>query len=293
MTFTERPVVAAVDGSDSDSEIVRWAVADARARSTSLRIVCAFGSRTTYPMLATFPTLPDVSAADARHRGDRIVDRARNAAIVLDPELPIDGAVLDGSPAQVLVEESSRAAVMVLGSRRLGPLGASLLGSVSSQVPPRSHCPVVILRGPTALAAQTPLVVVGVDSSESAEAVLAFAFEYASWHGAPLRAVLCWRHDVLATLSWRAEPSPPPMAEMWLSEALSGWGEKYPDVSVSHLVVRRHPIDGLLAESAAAGLLVVGTRGSNAVASMMLGSVSQGLVHHATCPVVVVPAHSA
>jgi nucleotide-binding universal stress UspA family protein len=56
-------------------------------------------------------------------------------------------------------------------------------------------------------------------------------------------------------------------------------------------VVREHPVAGLVSEAAGAHLLVVGAHGRHALAGTLLGSVSQGVLHHATCPVAVIPEH--
>jgi nucleotide-binding universal stress UspA family protein len=79
--------------------------------------------------------------------------------------------------------------------------------------------------------------------------------------------------------------------EAWLSEALAGWREKYPDVEVHSGVVRDAPVPGLVAASVGQSLLVVGTRRRHSLAGALLGSVSQGVLHHAVCPVAVVPSH--
>jgi nucleotide-binding universal stress UspA family protein len=69
---------------------------------------------------------------------------------------------------------------------------------------------------------------------------------------------------------------------------IAGWQEKYPDVAVHRGVVREHPVEGLVAQSHADTLLVVGNHARHAHMTTLLGSVSQGVLHHATCPVAVV-----
>jgi nucleotide-binding universal stress UspA family protein len=73
-----------------------------------------------------------------------------------------------------------------------------------------------------------------------------------------------------------------------LAERLAGWCEKYPDVPVRRLVVRDRPARALVGESGRAQLVVVGSRGRGGLRGMVLGSVSQALLHHAHCPVAVV-----
>jgi nucleotide-binding universal stress UspA family protein len=148
-----------------------------------------------------------------------------------------------------------------------------------------------VVRGPAGRPEEGAAVIAGVDGTAGDTAVLDFAFEHASRHHVALHAVLCWRPDLLASMTWRAEPPPPAHVEAWLSQSLGGWREKYPDVPVHDLVVRDHPVAGLVAASMAQYLLVVGSRGRHALAGTLLGSVSQGVLHHATCPVAVVPTH--
>ena len=76
-----------------------------------------------------------------------------------------------------------------------------------------------------------------------------------------------------------------------LSEQLAGWREKYPDVPVTEVVERSHPVEALVRASRTADLVVVGCRGRGGFGGMLLGSVSQGLIRHADCPVAVVHAH--
>ena len=78
---------------------------------------------------------------------------------------------------------------------------------------------------------------------------------------------------------------------MWLCEALAGWRDRYADVAVHPEVIREHPVAGLVLASSAQYLLVVGTTGHHTLPGAPLGSVSQGVLYRATCPVAVVPTH--
>ncbi len=73
-----------------------------------------------------------------------------------------------------------------------------------------------------------------------------------------------------------------------LAERLAGWAAKYPDVAVERVVTMDRPTHALQERSAGAQLLVVGSRGRGGVVGTILGSVSQTLLHHAACPVVIV-----
>jgi nucleotide-binding universal stress UspA family protein len=75
-----------------------------------------------------------------------------------------------------------------------------------------------------------------------------------------------------------------------LSEALAGMRERYPEVAVREHLVRGRIRRTLLDLSGSAQLLVVGARGRGGLSGLLLGSVSQASLHHADCPVLVVPA---
>lgn len=288
MTVQRLPVVVGVDESDGADQALAWAAEEARSRAVGLRLVCAYGAVFTYgglTMFGTFPIpdLPDVSGATAE-----LLAKAAARIAELAPEIEVTTQAVDDDAPHALVEESADASLVVLGSRHRTGAGSVVLGSASSAVAAQAACPVVVLRGPTGLAAEHAEVVVGVDGRISSEAVLAFGFDYASRRDVPLRAVLCWHPDRLAEMMWRAEQPAPAQAEAWLSEALAGWRERYPDVAVHSGVERQHPVDGLVAASNGQDLLVVGSRGRHGMAGALLGSVSQGVLHHANCPVAVV-----
>ncbi|WP_395373375.1 universal stress protein [Streptomyces tubercidicus] len=70
---------------------------------------------------------------------------------------------------------------------------------------------------------------------------------------------------------------------------MAGRRAAHPDVELHHEVVRGHPVQVLTQASAHALGLIVGTRGRGGFTGMMLGPVSQGVLHHAQCPVITVP----
>lgn len=74
-----------------------------------------------------------------------------------------------------------------------------------------------------------------------------------------------------------------------LSETTAGWSEKYPDVALTHEVVRGHPVEELARASEHALAVVVGRRGRGGHTGMRLGSVVHGLLHRALSPVITVP----
>ena len=284
-----RPVVAGVDGSACALQAVRWAAAEAVRRGRPLRLVAAHawpaGGLIGDPGLGVDPqaVLRDVVLG-------HLAVAAATAAVVA-PELPVEQVEATGLPVPVLQGESVRADLVVLGDRGLGGFTGLLIGSVAVALAAHASCPVAVVRGaePDGTGPRREPVVVGVDGSPGSEAAVAFAFEAAALRGVPLVAVHTWQDLVVdATMAplidWDVVEAD---EREVLAERLAGWGEKYPDVELRRLVTRDRPARALVEESGRAQLVVVGSRGRGGLAGMLLGSVSQALLFHAACPVVV------
>jgi nucleotide-binding universal stress UspA family protein len=158
-----------------------------------------------------------------------------------------------------------------------------LVGSVAYGVAGHAPCDVVVVR-------QLPSpprgeLVAAVDGSpESRRRVLDFAFAEAELRGASLRVVHAWRGFEAA------EPSDTHERGRWLvlREVLAGYREDHPDVDVIEEAVRGHPVEVLRQAAEGADLLVVGSHGYGAFAGLVMGSVSQAMLHHSPCPLAVV-----
>ncbi|GAA4236657.1 nucleotide-binding universal stress UspA family protein [Streptosporangium album] len=73
-----------------------------------------------------------------------------------------------------------------------------------------------------------------------------------------------------------------------MRDRFAAWPEKFPEVEVVEDVQGAHPVQALTDASTRADLVVVGSRGRSVVGSVVLGSVSRGVLHHAHCPVAVI-----
>ncbi len=286
MSAATSPIVVGFDGSDPARAAVRWATTEAVARGVPLRIVCAYHWMVRYIPVPMFSSLEVSDRSQHQAIAERMLADAAREAQQQDASVKVDVAAVGGTPTDVLVEESASAGMVVLGSAALRGHDFSVVGSVSAHVVARSSCPAVVVRSdPPAQGA----IVAGVDGTESAQHVLDYAFHHASIHNAPLLVVLAWRLDLPKLLEWRSEPSLGSRAEAWLAEALAGWREEYPDVVVEEQIVEDQPSTALVRASAGQRLLVVGRHGHRATIDTMLGSVSQSVLHHAVCPVAVLP----
>lgn len=278
-------IVVGVDGSASALQAVRWAAAEAVRHKVGLRLVHVCRMPSELNAGGELDAVRDL----LRDQGRNWLAEARQVAVEAGspPVTVLESAFV----VPALVEESLTASLLVLGTRGLGGFTGLLIGSTATTLAGRVHCPMIVVRGDTPVGGP---VVVGVDGLPDAEAAVAFAFSEASKHGTDLVAVHAW-HDSLPDTVLLGHPAPPDFepaqqrAYETLGERLAGWQEKYPDVHVTREVVRDHPSRALLRHADSARLVVVGTRGRGGFKGLILGSTSQHLLHHAPCPVAIVP----
>lgn len=134
-------------------------------------------------------------------------------------------------------------------------------------------------------------IVVGVDGSACAKAALEYAVQEAALRGAQLRIVSAWE---LTAMTDPGSVFPPAAidrlreeAQAAVRDALERAAELQPAVPSEGKVVEGHAARVLIEEAKDASLIVVGNRGRGGFASLLLGSTSQQVVHHAHCPVTV------
>lgn len=139
---------------------------------------------------------------------------------------------------------------------------------------------------------RTSIVVVGVDDTESSRRALEWAACEAVRRGATLQVVTAWTWDA-AEGAPLAAVDPGTLEEIAEQTQIRAVEEvvgamDVPPV-VAREVVRSTAADALVEASRHADLVVVGTHGRGPVRSVLLGSVSQSVIKHAECPVVVMP----
>lgn len=285
----EKPLVVGVDGSDPSLAALDWAVDEAVARRVPLLVVHA--SRwdeysSVEPSFAlsrpSFQVFADHLAASAVERAAR-----RSAG------LKVTSKVLPEDPALALVRLAEEASAVVVGSRGHGELAELLLGSVSLAVAARSVAPVIVVRGlekPYEIHA-LPTVAVGIDDPAEAAFALDFAFREAELRGASVTAVHAWRCPAQEVPDY---PRTAPgghlrRAENRVTEALREPTTARPGIAVRREIVQGTARAALLDASTAADLLVVGARRRQGRTGMQLGPVNHAVLHHAHCPVAVVP----
>ncbi|MFJ1980138.1 universal stress protein [Streptomyces albogriseolus] len=282
-----RPIVVGVDPDPSKRLALAWAADEADRRRLPLRLVHAQGVPTGgYRSGETRPSWEEWNQA-LHELGDQVLKEAVAFVRSRHPEVEVSTLLAEGEPAWVLRQEARGAALVVVGSWHLSRRREMSSSSVILPLTAHAPCPVAVVPEPEHVTQQPAYFVVGVDGSPHAAAAVDVAFEEAALRGAHLRALYVWHPPLLGVLD---EDAAVRECRRLLSETVAGRTATYPDVELHHEVVRGHPVQVLAEASEHALGLVVGTRGHGGFTGMLLGSVSQGVLHHAGCPVITVPA---
>ncbi|MGZ4475937.1 MAG: universal stress protein [Nocardioides sp.] len=275
-------VIACYDGSPDAKRALAWAADLAKSKKAPLQVVVALGDA----------RVRRITELDVQWQAEHEAALTEDAEAAV-AKLSLENASLELSPwdaAPSVLERADESSVIVLGSRGHGRWASTFVGSVSQHVAQHAPCTVVVVREPSDPDEKS--VVVGVDGSDGGRPALDFAFDYASANGVPVTALYV-SESALARLGRRHERPMSPedselaAAEPLVTEALKPYTDKYGDVTVRHELVSGSAVRSLADASEHAGLLVVGSRGRGAFESLLLGSVGQGMLHHARCPVAI------
>lgn len=300
-------IVVGVDGSRDADAALRWAVGEAWLRGDRLDTVLAWA--------------PDDCPREVRERayapGSHSVEGAAlrvlqdSVARARDPRrpVPVTERAVYADAAEALLSASSTADLLVVGLRGSRRLHRYLVGSVTAACLHEATRPVVVVRAGTASAADaasaagtastadtdsaaTAPVVVGVDGSATSLNALRWAAAEAVLHAAPLHVVHAWLPTLGLHLGQHADTDREAI-ERTVRQALddhvrAGLAE-VPDIDVDIRLALGGSATTLLTAAAAARLLVLGSRGAGGFTGLLLGATAHQCVHHAHCPVVVVP----
>ncbi|WP_461036929.1 universal stress protein [Streptomyces mayteni] len=281
------PITVGVDGSTESQAALEWAAREATRRELPLRLTHAWMEEALF-----MPTPPDEGVAR------RLIEGAEAEVRSGHPELTVTTRLVPDTAASGLVGESEDAELLVLGSRGHGTVVGFLLGSVGQPVIAHAACPVVSVRSIEARRTmEGDEVVVGLsDLGPGSEPLLDAAFTTAAGRGAGVRAVHVWGapstfgRDIPDLLQRRGHQPVEDQQARLLSETLDPWRERYPRVRVTeHLRFGNAAEELLAATSFRAALVVVGRRVHRPHLSLRIGPVAHAALHHASCPVAVVP----
>ncbi|GGV81960.1 universal stress protein [Streptomyces griseoloalbus] len=286
-----RPITAGIDGTGESLAALSWAAREAVRRGVPLRVVHAW----------RFQAHDAVDTGDRATQEQWVRESAGEAARTVrerHPDLAVTVDVLEGDAVDTLTGVAADAQMLVLGSRGHGRIMGFLVGSVGQQVIVGAGRPVVFVRAgdrPSNEVAGHEIVVGQQGGPQDSAAALGFAFETASRRGATVRAVRAWTLPPVfayspASLQLLDEAGGlEPYERKGLAAALAPWRERYPDVHVVEHVEMGSAGQVLLSVAGTAQLMVVGRRARRTAVGARIGSVAHGVLHHADCPVAVVP----
>jgi nucleotide-binding universal stress UspA family protein len=288
------PIVAGTDGSEESLAAVGWAATESARRRVPLSIMHVAEPHHGLPAARTHPPRHDGAGRlrhDLPHRARSALARASHRAAEAAPGVDLRTSAVFGRADQVLTALTARAPLLVIGTRGAGGFPGLRLGSVALGLACRARCPVVFV--PVGTEPVVGEIVVGIDDCDEATAALGFGFGEADVRGARLTALHVWAQPQAGRLDgyhdWVLSVGPLNQgAAALLSEQVAPWRDKYPDVIVTESTVHGHPGRVLALASRGADLIVVG--GRTELASIPgLGQVGYAMLHHAQCPVALIP----
>ncbi|MGW3498523.1 universal stress protein [Streptomyces sp. NPDC001020] len=285
------PLVVGIDGSDSSLTAVDWAVDEAARHGLPLRLVHA-------SLWERYEGATPSSGSERpaeKVMAENIVGSATERACRRDPTVQVSAEVLPEDAVSALLREGNNAFALVTGSRGRGELTGLLLGSVSLAVSARAHCPVIVVRGDKAgLAGAHDRILLGAGEPGMSDEAVRFAFREAEARKCILDVVRAWRSPAyettdLAVSVGEATSRHEQEASAHLDALLHDARAAHPGIRVRPATAEGPARTVLLKRSAAADLVVVGTRRRHGHIGLQFGRVGHALLHHADCPVAVVP----
>jgi nucleotide-binding universal stress UspA family protein len=283
-------ILVGYDGSPGGERALAWGARAAAEAKTPLHLAMAV------PAAA----LGRHAHRDEVRQGARaLLEQAADRSRAAHPNLTVETSLVEGPAADVILEASRRAGQIVVGTRGHGGFAGLLLGSVSLRVCAHTTCPVVVVpeaadTGGTVGTVGTPSVVVGVADRTDTPAV-EFAVERARRIGGRVVPVHVWTltmagyfPGVVAPLL--GDPLDVVMIhDRLLAEILEPIRAQAPDVTIEATVTTGTPACALTGIAAHADLLVVAAHRAHRPFPMRLGPTTHAVLHHASCPVAIVP----
>lgn len=290
-------LLVGIDGSMSALDAATWAAREAQWRRIPLRlvhVVDASGAETELGPWSQHRILKYLES-----RAVDLLAEAQQKVAGLCPEVVVETSWIVGRPLPALIALSREALLTVVGSSRAEAQGAVHAGSVAVSLSAHGYGPVVVVRGADEVSPkhQQQTVVLGIDSSEAADTATGWAFQEAALRGADLTAVFSCGElpgsltDPASEPDWWLEYQA--QQKQSLRERIARWNERHPEVVTHCAVTTGRPAWALMHWAHDAHLIVVGSRGRSEFVGSVLGSTSHTLIHHAPCPVMIVPSRTA
>lgn len=297
-----RQILVGYDGSDCATTATELAGAIAADAGAAVRLVCVVPD--VRAMRSAWGSLVVGSSRAIDHD---LVSRAQASLEAPKANLEsmgvrCEGVVQRGRISQAIAKEASRSAadLVVVGSRGLGPIRSTVLGSVSQEVLDVAPCPVLVAR-----TGSISRIILGTDGSASSEEAERFLCTLPAAHRVPVTVIGVAEvlrpvaigvmptvyHDAVA---WQAEYEAEARREYTRAAEVAAGRMSTHGVRAVAAVRSGDPAGELLAAASevSADLIVVGSRGLTGLRRLALGSVARRVVHHAKASVLIVRAES-
>ncbi|WP_306310821.1 universal stress protein [Streptomyces hydrogenans] len=279
-------VVVGIDGSPSSRTAALWAAAEADRRSRPLHLVHAADT----DLRAYWSDAETIQAV--REAGRDLLAATEAEIRERFPDLVVTRLLGRRAPLEELQEAAGAEKPIVVGSRGLGGFSALLLGSVGLGVAARADVPVIVVRGEADRPEAGSVTAAVRDTGDLGWLLLAAAA--ADDRKVPLHLLSVWNilthvGDVATMLDDLDGAAHRRVHEVKaLADRVRAW---YPDLIVTHHVRTGTSTPGILVDASAHTDLVVMGRGHRPLGvGPALGRVAHALIHHAHCPVEIVPA---
>ena len=290
MSIFPTKILLATDGSESASQAAKAAANFAKSTRSELHVAVA-------------AVMPNWFFAEAEAEyGKEEEYYERKAVELLEQEvgkLESLGAEVAGSHYKIgeadveVVElaEELEAGLVVVGSRGNSPLKRAVLGSVSDSIVRHAHCPVLVVRGSVAENLFPSKVVLAVDGSQESEAAASTTVELVKSTGTELHVIHAGptASESPYPSSYRAESAESFFERKFLEDKVQQLKEETGSEVHAHFTLGK-PEKKIVefAEEVEADLIILGSRGHGGVKRALMGSVSDAVVRHAHCPIMVV-----
>jgi nucleotide-binding universal stress UspA family protein len=299
-------ILLATDGSPEAERAARMAVALSNGLGSELHVVRVGGVPSAYYGYSEAEMFGRefqiVRAREEEYVRERLDEEAEKVR-AMGGEVAGSHAGAGSADAEILrLAEELGAGLVILGSRGFGPLRRAVMGSVSSSVVRHAHGSVLVVRGDGPEGNHLPgRILLAFDGSKEADAATRAAVEISNATSSELHVVYS-----LNTQLWRSYPGQiipntreedlledleesKRKAGAWIdrqAERIRAEGAKVEEVYLAF----GKPDEAIvkLGEELEAGLIVTGSRGLGGVRRALMGSVSDSVVRHAHCPVLVV-----
>lgn len=283
-------IVVAADGSADADRAVRWAAEQAFLERRPLIVLTV--ARALHPVdAAGVGASYAIPTADLLRGAASIAEAGVSLARRHRAGLDVASVAVTGEPVATLVESSTFASMLVLGSRGRGTVRSKALGSVSASVSRHSMCPVTVCRPGSGLKVKHG-VLVGADATRESLPVIDFAFRQASLRSLPLTLLHChW--DALAAVGTPRVKTGAVLERgvdhLALAESIAGFREQYPDVHTTLNVVEGIASENLASIADKHDLVVIGRHPVDSLERRVTAAISTSVMERSHTNIAVVP----